>query len=107
MSAEFSEFARRVGVTTETMTMIALVQMVSIFGFGLGVLVARCSVNPENLSPQPMLMAMIAVTRRYGRVTFPASCRQKSQDALLLGRIDLVHVPLVGAPVHAFRLSAE
>ena len=62
--------------------MIALVQMVSIFGFGLGVLVARCSVNPENLAPQPMLMAMIAVTRLYGRVTFPASCRQKSQDAL-------------------------
>ena len=51
-------------MTAETMTMITLVQMVSIFGFGLEVLVARASVNPENLAPQPMLMAMIALTRR-------------------------------------------
>ena len=59
--------------------MIALVQMVSIFGFGLGVLVARCSVNRENLAPQPMLMAMIAVTRLYGRVTFPARAAKKAR----------------------------
>ena len=49
----------------ETIIMIVLIQMVSIFGvlgFGLGNLVARGSVDPENLSSRPMLMAMIAVT---------------------------------------------
>ena len=62
--------------------MIALIQMVSIFGFGLVALVARCSAHPENLSPQPMLMAMIAVTRRCGRVTFAAVAPSKKQGRL-------------------------
>ena len=71
--------ARRVGVTTETMTVTTFIQMVSIFGFGLVALVARCSANPENLVPQPMLMAMIALTRRCGRVTFATVVPSKKQ----------------------------